>query len=230
MSPDLLEPLGNLTILIVEDDEVALESLKVALERRCRKILAAKDGDEGLKFFKNNAVDIVITDINLGSKTDGLSMVKSIRRINPNVPVIFMTAYSDDEKISQMIALNAVSLIKKEVDLEELFVLLLSINKQLHKEHMVDLGRGVFYRKRDKVIVKGYAIFELTDRESQILELLIKADGYPITYEEFRRKIWKNNSMTMDSLRMHINNIRRKTYYEMIKNHSRLGYKIQKSS
>ena len=96
MSPDLLEPLGNLTILIVEDDEVALESLKVALERRCRKILAAKDGDEGLKFFKNNAVDIVITDINLGSKTDGLSMVKSIRRINPNVPVIFMTAYSDD--------------------------------------------------------------------------------------------------------------------------------------
>lgn len=42
MLPALLEPLGNLTILIVEDDPVALDLLRIPLERRCRKILTAK--------------------------------------------------------------------------------------------------------------------------------------------------------------------------------------------
>ena len=75
MSPDLLEPLGSLTILIVEDDEIALDLLKMPLERRCRKILTASNREEGLKLFKNNVVDIVITDINLEGKIDGKVVV-----------------------------------------------------------------------------------------------------------------------------------------------------------
>ncbi|WP_301050871.1 winged helix-turn-helix domain-containing protein, partial [Helicobacter rodentium] len=94
------------------------------------------------------------------------------------------------------------------------------------KEQTMDLGQGVFYRRRDKSILKGFAVFELTDRECQILDLLINADGYPVTYEEFHNQIWKEQQMTMDSLRMHINSIRRKTYYDLIRNHSRLGYKL----
>ncbi|MCI7765908.1 response regulator [Helicobacter sp.] len=228
MSPDLLEPLGSLTILIVEDDEIALDLLKMPLERRCRKILTASNREEGLKLFKNNVVDIVITDINLEGKIDGITMVESMRKVNSTFPVIFMTAYSDEEKISRIVGLNSAYFIKKVVDLEELFVLLLSINKQLCKEQMIDLGQGVFYRRKDKSIVKGYAIFELTERECRILELLIKAENFPVTYDEFRKKVWRGQQMTMDSLRMHINNLRRKTYYDLIKNHSRMGYKIIK--
>lgn len=228
MLPALLEPLGNLTILIVEDDPVALDLLRIPLERRCRKILTAKKGEVGLKHFKNNVIDIVITDVNLEGKIDGIAMIKTMRKTNPNIPVIFMTAYSDEEKINEMIKLNARSLIKKAVDLEELFVLLLGINKQLHKEQTVDLGQGIFYRKRDKSILKGFAVFELTDRECQILDLLINADGFPVTYEEFHKKIWRGQQMTMDSLRMHVNSIRRKTYHNLIRNHSRLGYKLNR--
>ena len=154
-------------------------------------------------------------------------MVKSMRKINPNIPVIFMTAYSDEEKITEMVKLNATSLIKKAVDLEELFVLLLNINKGLNKEQVVDLGQGVAYRRRDKSILKGVAVFELTDRECKILDLLLESNGYPVTYEEFHEKVWNRQQMTMDSLRMHINGIRRKTYYDLIRNQSRLGYKLQ---
>ncbi|TLD85158.1 response regulator transcription factor [Helicobacter sp. MIT 11-5569] len=227
MTPELLEPLKELTLLIVEDDSVALDLLKIPLECRCKKVITAKKGETALKHFKNEAIDIVITDVKLDGKLDGIAMVKSMRKINPSIPVIFMTAYSDEEKIAEMMRLNAASLIKKVVDLEELFVLLLNINKSLNKEQIVDLGKGISYRRRDKSILKGFAVFELTDRECKILDLLLENNGYPVTYEEFHQKVWGGQQMTMDSLRMHINGIRRKTYYELIINQSRLGYKIQ---
>lgn len=227
MMPELLKPLSTLNVLIVEDDPVALDLLRIPLERRCKKVIIAKKGEVALKYFRNEIIDVVITDVKLDGKLDGIAMVKSMRKINPNIPVIFMTAYSDEEKIAEMVKLNATSLIKKAVDLEELFVLLLNINKALNKEQIVDLGQGIFYRRRDKSILKGVAIFELTDRESKILDLLLKNKGYPITYEEFHKKVWNGQQMTMDSLRMHINGIRRKTYYDLIHNQSRFGYKLQ---
>ncbi|MDD6055153.1 MAG: response regulator transcription factor [Helicobacteraceae bacterium] len=227
MLPDLLLPLNNLTILIVEDDLVALDMLKLPLERKCKSVLTATNGEAALKLFKNNQIDIILTDINLEGKIDGISMVKTMKKSNPNIPVIFMTAYSDEEKINEMIKLDATSLIKKAVDLEELFVLLLNINKRLCKQQLIDLGQGIFYRKKDKSILSGVAVFELTDREAQILDLLIEANSYPVTYNEFKKKVWKNAQMTMDSLRMHINSIRRKTYHELIRNQSRLGYRLE---
>ncbi|WP_299546709.1 response regulator [uncultured Helicobacter sp.] len=227
MTPELLEPLSTLTLLIVEDDPIALDLLRIPLERRCKKVIAVKKGEIALKHFKDEMIDIVITDVKLGGKLDGIAMVKSMRKINPNIPVIFMTAYSDEEKVAEMVKLNATSLIKKAVDLEELFVLLLNINKNLNKENIIDLGEGVAYRRRDKSILKGFAVFELTDRECKILDLLLENNGYPVTYEEFNQKVWNGQKMTMDSLRMHINGIRRKTYYDLIRNQSRLGYKLQ---
>ncbi|MBX7489973.1 response regulator [Helicobacter sp. Faydin-H64] len=227
MALELLEPLSALTLLIVEDDCVALDLLRIPLERHCKKVITAKKGEFALKYFKNEVVDIVITDVKLDGRLDGIAMVKSMRKINPNIPVIFMTAYSDKEKIAEMVKLNATSLIKKAVDLEELFVLLLNINKNLNKGQVINLGQGVAYRRRDKSILKGFAVFELTDRECRILDLLLENNGYPVTYEEFHQKVWNGQQMTMDSLRMHINGVRRKTYYELIRNQSRLGYKLQ---
>lgn len=180
MLPELLKPLSTLNVLIVEDDPIALDLLRIPLERRCKKVIITKKGEVALKYFRNEIIDVVITDVKLDGKLDGIAMVKSIRKINPNIPVIFMTAYSDEEKIAEMVKLNATSLIKKAVDLEELFVLLLNINKALNKEQIVDLGQGIFYRRRDKSILKGIAAFELTDRESKILDLLLENKGYPI--------------------------------------------------
>ncbi|MDA3966723.1 MULTISPECIES: response regulator transcription factor [Helicobacter] len=230
MLVDLLEPLKNVSVLIVEDDVVALDLLKLPLERKCKKVFIANRGELGLKVFKKEAIDVVITDVNLEGNIDGISMVKAMRSIDPKIPVIFMTAYSDEQKISEMIKLNACSLIKKEVDLEELYVLLLGLYKQLHKDEVVDLGNGCLYKRLENSISKGYAVYELTDRERQILELLIGANGYPVTYDEFHKEVWKDSPMTMDSLRMHINSLRRKTYYDLIKNHSRLGYKLIKEN
>lgn len=227
MTPELLEPLSSLVLLIVEDNPVALDLLKIPLERRCKKVITAKKGEIALKYFNNEAIDIVITDVKLEGKIDGITMVKDMRNINPNIPVIFMTAYSDEEKIAEMVKLNATSLIKKAVDLEELFVLLLNINKGLNKEDIVEFGQGVSYRRRDKSILKGVALYELTDRECKILDLLLEKRGYPVAYEEFQQKVWNEQQMTMDSLRMHINSIRHKTYYDLIRNQSRLGYKLQ---
>ena len=226
MKSELLEPLKTLKVLIVEDDPIALALLKVPLERRCKKVVTAKKGETALKHFKNEMIDIVITDVKLDGKLDGIAMAKQMRKINPNIPVIFMTAYNDEDKINEMVELNATSLIKKAVDLEELFVLLLNINKSLNQEEVVDLGQDISYRRRDKSILKGFAIFELTDRECRILDLLLENDGYPVTYDEIQAKVWGTQSMTMDSLRMHINGIRRKTYYDLIRNQSRLGYKL----
>ncbi|MCH5321971.1 MAG: response regulator transcription factor [Helicobacter sp.] len=226
MLSELLEPLASLTLLVAEDDLSDLEMLKIPLERRCKRVLTCTKGEQGVKIFKEESVDIILINVNIKGKIDGITMASMIRKINPAVPIIFITAHSNEEKINEIIRLNAIALIKKKIDLETLFVILLGISKKIQKVQMVDLGHSIFYRTHDRCILKDYAVIELTDRESAILELLIDTKGHPVLYEEFKQHIWKQQKMTIDSLRMHINNLRKKTYYELIKNHSRLGYKL----
>lgn len=113
MLPELLKPLSTLNVLIVEDDPIALDLLRIPLERRCKKVIITKKGEVALKYFRNEIIDVVITDVKLDGKLDGIAMVKSMRKINPNIPVIFMTAYSDEEKLLKWLNSMQLHLLKR---------------------------------------------------------------------------------------------------------------------
>jgi YesN/AraC family two-component response regulator len=87
----------ELNILFVDDSEEIVESMKELFTKICKNFHTAKNGKEGLDFFKENQnhIDLVITDINMPI-LDGISMAREIKKIK-KTPIIISTAFSETE-------------------------------------------------------------------------------------------------------------------------------------
>ncbi len=113
----------NKTLLIVEDTESSIRFFDAALKRTGANILLASDGDEAIKLFNDNNVDLVLLDLNL-YKTSGFEVLKHIRAHNKTIPVVVQTAYilSGEEQESRDLGAN--DFIAKPIKLEHLLFML----------------------------------------------------------------------------------------------------------
>ena len=91
----------NFSILYVEDDDNTREGYVLLFSRVAKKLYVAKNGKEGLMFFKKYSPDIVITDSKM-PLMDGFEMSQKIKEINENAQVIFMSADSDSEFMAKV--------------------------------------------------------------------------------------------------------------------------------
>ncbi|RJY08868.1 hybrid sensor histidine kinase/response regulator [Aurantiacibacter aquimixticola] len=89
---------GGGCILLVEDEDMVRAVAERALARQGYSIVTASDGDEGLDAFRKNPdeFDIVVTDVVMPSM-DGPAMAKEIRKARPNLPVLFMSGYAEEQ-------------------------------------------------------------------------------------------------------------------------------------
>ena len=88
----------NKKVLVVEDDKNLGKVLTDYLSSKKFIVELAEDGEKGLEFFIYNTYDIVILDIMMPKK-DGFSLAKDIRKINKDIPLIFLTAKSQRDSI-----------------------------------------------------------------------------------------------------------------------------------
>ena len=85
---------GKATILVVDDEPRILDLLKRSLGHNGFTVLAASSAAEALGTFQARPVDVVITDVVMPGK-DGLALAREIRSLRPELPVVFMTGYTD---------------------------------------------------------------------------------------------------------------------------------------
>lgn len=106
------ELLRTLNVLCVEDVDFARESLTYYLKRRCGRVDMAHNGQAGLEMFRSNAYDVVLTDV-LMPVMDGLEMAQQIKAIDKNMPVLVLTAHSDEETRNKALAIGVEGFISK---------------------------------------------------------------------------------------------------------------------
>lgn len=82
-------------LLIIDDEKLICESLKLLFSRKGLEVSTAMAGEEALSFLKAQTTDLVILDFNLPDM-DGLDVLAGIKKINPGIPVIFMTGYGSE--------------------------------------------------------------------------------------------------------------------------------------
>ncbi len=113
--------LKNITILYVEDENELQDITISILKDFTKEQFSAKDGEEGLEIFKKNQniIDLVISDINI-PKINGIDMIKEIRLINPTIPVIITSAFSDTNYLLDAIEIGVDEYILKPVDMKKL--------------------------------------------------------------------------------------------------------------
>lgn len=91
--------MANLNILLIDDEQDLLDNLVAIVKKDGHRPVTAIDGSEGVFKFKNQAFDLVITDLNM-PKTDGVGVIETIRRTSENshVPIIVLSAKVDDHR------------------------------------------------------------------------------------------------------------------------------------
>ncbi len=113
--------LKNITILYAEDEASLREITLNILKGFTKKQFVAQDGREGLSLFKENEeeIDLIITDVNM-PHLNGLEMIKEIKQINPNIPIIVATAFSNTEYLLEAIDIGVDKYVLKPIDMKKL--------------------------------------------------------------------------------------------------------------
>jgi len=111
--------MGNLSILIIDDEEAQLLSLKSFLQRRNYEVFTATNGPAGYEIAQKNTIDLVLTDFRM-PEWDGLTVLEKFKQLNPDIDVVVVTAYGNIENAVKIMKAGAYDYLTKPVDLDEL--------------------------------------------------------------------------------------------------------------
>lgn len=111
------------SILIVDDEETQKNILSGYLQKKGFKVYSASSGNEGIDAAKKNLIDIIFSDYKMPDKT-GLEVLEEVKRLNPEISFVILTAYGTVENAVKAMNLGAYDYISKPVDLDELDLLI----------------------------------------------------------------------------------------------------------
>lgn len=118
--PKLLkEVTQELNILYAEDEESLRRGMVKSLERLFKNVYVAKDGFEGVKLFKNNKIDVVMSDINMPN-VNGVEMFNIIKDLEEFPPFITLTAHNETDLLLSLIDLGIDKFLLKPVDRDKM--------------------------------------------------------------------------------------------------------------
>lgn len=175
-------------ILIVEDEEGIVQFLKQGLEEEGYLVSAANDGKEGLKLFQNDKFDLLLLDWMLPKMT-GLELCKTIRQVNTNVPIIFLTAKDTVQETVEGLKSGANDYIKKPFSFDELVERIKVQLRDKKEQEILTLGTIEINIQKHQVIVNKIEV-SLTQKEFDLLHYLVKNKGVVCSRTQIIQDVW----------------------------------------
>lgn len=181
--------LKNITILYAEDEKDLREVTHQILKGFTKKQYVAQNGQEGLELFKKyeNEIDLIITDVNMPI-LNGLDMVKEIKKINMNIPIIVATAFSNKEYLLEAIDIGVDKYVLKPIDIAKLLQvmsqsLVYHELKDLYTDKLTNLpNRNKLKKDLDENSIDLMALLDI-DEFSTVNDLFGEKIGDTILYE-----------------------------------------------
>lgn len=194
------------TILIVEDEENLGKTLLLNLELENYSPKLANNGNAALELFQQHHknLNLVLLDVML-PEINGFDLCQKFKKINPDVPVIFLTAKNlTSEKISGL-KLGADDYITKPFELEELLLRIQNVIKRHSKNELAIFQFGkcsINFETFEIKDIKG-EISTLSKREIALLKLLTENENKVISRDQIMENLWNENenpsSRTIDN-------------------------------
>ncbi len=200
-------------ILVIEDEKKVAEALRKGLEAEHYEATVAHTGEEG--FFQLNAgvFDLVLLDLMLPGR-DGIEILTTLRKRGIETPVLILTARDAVEDRVLGLDSGADDYLVKPFAFPELLARIRLILRRGKKEQVLRLGLADL--EMDLVtrkVTRGSEQIELTVREFELLEYLMRNQGRIISREMLSRDVWqvKDRSTPLDNvIDVHIARLRRK--------------------
>ena len=189
----------TIKLLLIEDDANLSYIMKSILEDVMGgyEVDTALNGEEGLEHYQSFNPDIIVSDIDM-PVIDGYEVVKRIRKMNLEVPVIFASGKVNPKSVTAGYDMGADNYIKKPYTPEELdahiksLISLKNNSKPRLRNGAYQIGKYVLDPKSLTLIYNDTEKTKLTGRESGILELLVQRKGEIVEREEILNTFWEN--------------------------------------
>ncbi len=230
----------NYNILVADDDKEILNALDIYLSNEGMKIFKAKDGVEALEILEKEKsnIHLIIIDLMM-PRMDGIQSILKIRQ-EMEIPIIILSAKSDDKDIILGLNIGADDYITKPFN----FLELIARVKSNLRRYMKFSG---FKKTNDEILIRGLYLnskttqvklnnneIKLTPIEFKILKLLMENAGQTFSIQQIYENVWKEPFYNSENtVAVHIRRIREKIevnpkepiYLKVVWG---IGYKIQK--
>jgi len=221
-------------ILLAEDDENLGTLLQNYLNAKGYEVLLYADGQKALEGFRSGDFSINIIDVMM-PVMDGFELVRQIRKIDPDAPVIYLTARNQKEDIIEGFITGADDYLTKPFSMEELLYRIEAIlrrsvkEKEEAQEESYKIGEYVFDTVRQLLTLRDHTI-KLTTKESELLQLLCKHRNNVLERNYALKTIWvDDNYFNARSMDVYITKLRKylrkDDTVEIINVHGK-GYKL----
>lgn len=221
----------NTTILIVDDESRIRKLIKDFLMKENYNVMEAENGEEAINLFENNKnkIGMILLDVMM-PKLDGWSVLRQIRQTS-KVPVIMLTARSEEQDELFGFELGVDEYVTKPFSpkllIARIKVILGRVNGKSNE--LKDYG-GIVIDKSGRTVLVDNKNIELSLREYELLEYLIENENVALSRDKILNNVWNydfyGDSRTIDS---HIKKIRHKLGKKgkYIKTMRGLGYKFE---
>jgi len=203
-------------VLIAEDDPLTRKGLAEILESEGYQTAVARDGKEALALFTQASPDFVCLDIMMPG-VSGYDVCREIRRFNPRVPVIFISAKSEEIDKVVGLELGADDFIVKPFGVKEVVARIRAVTRRCMAARPTADGAQSFHLGDLEVLPaelrarRGKDVIDLSLRDVKILSLLHRNQGKAISRDTFFHECWGfdhvPNSRTLDQ---HIAQLRKR--------------------
>jgi DNA-binding response OmpR family regulator len=186
-------------ILLVEDDPNLGALLAQYLEAKGHEVDRRTDGAAGLSAFEDGKYDLLILDVMMPVK-DGFTLAQDVRKVNSDVPIIFLTAKSMKQDTIHGFEVGGDDYLTKPFSMEEL---LLRVNAVLKRTRVRDQAEelpeqfevgGVAYDHRKQQLTVNGSSRKLTTKENDLLYLLFLNKDQILDRSEALNKIWGDDN------------------------------------
>lgn len=181
-------------LLLAEDEKDLSKALVAILKHNNYSVDAVYDGEEALAYLEGETYDGVILDIMM-PKMDGITVLKKIRQRGNSVPVLMLTAKSEIDDCVLGLDSGADDYLSKPFDTKELLARIRSVTRRKTESTSAVLKMGnVSLNCANFELSSPKGRIRLSNREFQMLEMMIANPGQLISTERFMEKIWGYDS------------------------------------
>lgn len=204
-----------MNILLVEDDFNMGELVKDALQENNFDVTLCRDGKEGLSAFIKGSFNIVILDVMM-PVMDGFTLAERLKKLNPDIPFMFMTAKSMTEDRIRGFELGADDYLTKPFSIKELVMRINVIARRIHGSMVADsensrfpLGALLFdYAKRE--LGTNGEPGRISSKEAELLKLFCMNPNKVVRRDFLLRNVWGDDDyFSSKSMDVYISRLRK---------------------
>ena len=219
----------NKKILIVDDELKMRILIKDFLKRANYDTIEASNGEDAINLFiEDKSIDLIILDVMM-PKLDGWETCKKIRQYSNNIPILMLTAKSENEDVIRGFQTGADDYLTKPFHMPILLERIKALLKRTQNEEVL-VFNNLYINLLGRVVKVNDKVIDLSVKEYDLLLYLIENKDVALTRDDIIQKVWNydflGDGRTIDT---HIKTLRNKlgSCGEFIKTVWGIGYKFE---